>query len=82
MMENPTVGKSSRSVDRTADTNNMPAVNFGMHVACWVTIGYYDNDISPTIYGPFPDMELAQDWLSKLTSGYVHVVYTPAYNRG
>lgn len=65
-----------------SDTNKPMHVKDGMLVACWVTVGYYDNDIGPTIYGPFPDMELAQDWLRQLKSGYVHVVYVPSYNRG
>jgi hypothetical protein len=53
-----------------------------MMVAGWVTVGYYDNDSQPTIYGVFPDLEKAQEWLKQLTSGYIHPVYVPAYNRG
>lgn len=81
-MENPTVGIGSRSVDRTPDTNKPAHIHDGMMVEGWVTIGYYDNDIAPTIYGLFKTMEQAEDWLRKLSSGYVHVVYVPAYNRG
>lgn len=54
----------------------------GMGIAGWVTVGYYGNDIGPTIYGVFPDMELAQDWLKQLTSGYIHAVFVPSFNRG
>lgn len=85
MMANRTNGVTSHSVNRTANTNispPKPKVEFGMMVAGWVTIGYYGNDIGPTIYGVFETMEQADDWLRKLTSGYTHVVYVPAYNRG
>jgi hypothetical protein len=82
MMENPTNGSHSHSVNRTANTNKPEHVHDGMMVEGWVTIGYYDNDIAPTIYGLFETMEQAEDWLRKLSSGYVHVVYVPAYNRG
>jgi hypothetical protein len=64
------------------DTNKPVQVHDGMLVEGWVTIGYYDNDIGPTVYGLFETMEQAQDWLRKLKSGYTHVVYTPQYNRG
>lgn len=82
-MANHINGVTSHSVNRTSDTNiSTPKVDFGMMVAGWVTVGYYGNDIGPTIYGVFETMEQAQDWLRQLTSGYVHVVYVPAYNRG
>ena len=78
-----TAGQSNRSVNRMPDTNiSTPKVDFGMMVAGWVTVGYYGNDIGPTIYGVFETMEMAEDWRRKLTSGYVHVVYVPAFNRG
>ena len=64
------------------DTNKFADPAFGMMVAGWVTVGYYDNDIGPTIYGLFETMEMADDWLRKLTSGYVHIVFVPSYNRG
>ena len=55
----------------------------GMIAVGWVTVGYYENDIGPTIYGLFETMEMADDWLRKLKSGYVHIVYAPhQYNRG
>ena len=54
----------------------------GMMVAGWVTVGYYGNDIGPTIYGVFETMEQAEDWLRNLTSGYVHIVFIPSFNRG
>jgi hypothetical protein len=82
MMENPTNGNHSHSVNRTADTNKPVQMHDGMMVEGWVTIGYYDNDIAPTIYGLFETMEQAEDWLRKLKSGYVHIVYVPQYNRG
>lgn len=81
-MEKHTTGAVSRSVNRMADTNKPAQMHDGMMVEGWVTIGYYENDIGPTIYGLFETMEQAQDWLRKLTSGYVHVVYVPQYNRG
>ena len=62
------------------DTNMQ--VHDGMIVAGWVTVGYYGNDIAPTIYGLFETMEMADDWLRKLTSGYTHIVYVPQHNRG
>lgn len=65
-----------------SDTNKSVQMHDGMLVAGWVTVGYYDNDVGPTIYGLFPTMELAQEWLHKLKSGYTHVVYSPQYNRG
>jgi hypothetical protein len=57
-------------------------MNDGMLVEGWVTVGYYGNDIGPTIYGLFETMEQAEDWLAKLQSGYTHIVYSPQYNRG
>jgi hypothetical protein len=53
----------------------MPAVG-------WVTVGYYGNDIGPTIYGLFETMEQAEDWLKNLKSGYTHIVFAPSFNRG
>ena len=64
------------------DTNTSPKIYDGMLVAGWVTVGYYDNDIGPTIYGMFETLEQAEDWLWKLKSGYTHVVYVPQHNRG
>jgi cephalosporin-C deacetylase-like acetyl esterase len=48
----------------------------------WVTVGYYDNESTPTIYGVFNDKKQAIEWLAKLQSGHVQVVYAPSYNRG
>jgi hypothetical protein len=79
-MENLTNGSASPS--GYPDTNNSVRVHDGMLVEGWVTVGYYGNDIGPTIYGLFETMEQAQDWLRKLTSGYTHIVYTPQHNRG
>jgi hypothetical protein len=77
-----TAGQSRHPFKRMSDTNISAPVQFGMMVAGWVTVGYYDNDSQPTIYGVFPDLETAQEWLKQLTSGYIHPVYVPAYNRG
>jgi hypothetical protein len=77
-----TSGTDSRSASRMADTNKPVQMHDGMIVEGWVTVGYYDNDIGPTIYGLFETMEQAEDWLRKLKSGYTHIVYSPQYNRG
>jgi hypothetical protein len=79
-MVNLTNGSASPS--GYPDTNKSVQVHDGMLVEGWVTVGYYGNDIGPTIYGLFETMEQAQDWLRKLTSGYTHIVYTPQHNRG
>ena len=75
-------GTSNHPLKRMPDTNNVAPVKDGMMVAGWVTVGYYKNDIGPTIYGLFETMEMADEWLRQLTSGYIDVVYVPAYNRG
>ena len=55
----------------------------GMPAVGWVTVGYYGNDIGPTIYGVFETLEQAEDWLRKLKSGYTHIVFAPHIgNRG
>ena len=54
----------------------------GMLAVGWVTVGYYDNENIPTIYGIFDEKEQAIEWLGKLQSGHVQVVYAPSYNRG
>ncbi len=64
------------------DTNKSARVQDGMLVVGWVTVGYYGDDIGPTIYGVFETLEQAEDWRRKLTSGYTHVVFAPSYNRG
>ena len=80
MIANHTNG--STNLSGYPDTNISAPVKFGMRVDGWVTVGYYDNDSQPTIYGVFPDEEKAQWWLKQLTSGYIHPVYVPSFNRG
>lgn len=80
MMVNNTNGSTDLSA--RADTNKSVHVQEGMIVVGWVTVGYYGNDIGPTIYGLFETMEMADDWRRKLTSGYTHIVFAPSYNRG
>jgi len=59
-----------------------PFQHDGMLAVGWVTVGYYDNESTPTIYGVFNDKKQAIEWLAKLQSGHVQVVYAPSYNRG
>ena len=66
----------------TITSNSKVKMHDGMLVVGWVTVGYYGNDIGPTIYGVFETMEQAEDWLAKLQSGYTHIVFAPQYNRG
>jgi hypothetical protein len=82
-MENPTVGKSSRSVDRTADTNKITIVDpiWGQRVANWITITDCGEDGS-VMYGPFDTMEKAVEWGRQLINASIEPVYVPAYNRG
>ncbi len=83
MMENPTVGKSSRSVDRMADTNKITIVDpiWGQRVANWITITETDTD-GHVIYGPFDSQEYALIWAKQLINASIEPVYVPAYNRG
>jgi hypothetical protein len=82
-MENPTVGKSSRSVDRMADTNKITIVDpiWGQRVANWITITETDTD-GHVIYGPFDSQEYALIWAKQLINASIEPVYVPAYNRG
>ena len=83
MMENPTVGTDSRSVNRMADTNKITIVDpiWGQKVANWITVTQTDTD-GPIMYGPFDTMEKAVEWGRQLINASIEPVYVPAYNRG
>ena len=83
MMENPTNGNHSHSVNRIADTNKITIVDpiWGQKVANWITITETDTE-GHVIYGPFDSQEYALIWAKQLINASIEPVYVPAYNRG